>query len=130
MNDIKNKADIKIFVDRFYGKVRKDMLIGPIFNSKIAQARWPAHLEKMYGFWNTILFGKPEYRGNPFSHHIPLNIGKEHFDRWVLLLTTTISENFKGAKADEVVDRGNKMRLMFESKLEHLRSRPDSHPIM
>jgi hemoglobin len=38
--------DIKKLVDTFYGKVRKDELIGPVFDERIHD-RWPQHLEKM-----------------------------------------------------------------------------------
>ena len=33
--DIKDFADIKLMVDSFYEQVRKDALIGPIFNEVI-----------------------------------------------------------------------------------------------
>jgi len=32
MEDIRDKEDIKIFIDAFYKKVRKDDLLGPVFN--------------------------------------------------------------------------------------------------
>ena len=65
-NDIKDKKDIKVFIDAFYEKVRVDQTIGPIFISRIPDDNWPKHLERMYSFWNTVLFAKPDYRGNPF----------------------------------------------------------------
>ena len=63
--EILSLDDIKKLVDTFYGKVRNDALIGPIFNEKI-QDRWPQHLEKMYTFWQTILLGEHTYFGSPF----------------------------------------------------------------
>ena len=52
--DIETLEDIQLMVNRFYEVVRKDELIGPIFDN-IIQDRWPMHLEKMYRFWQTIL---------------------------------------------------------------------------
>ena len=130
MNDISNKNDIKCFVDAFYGDIRNDELIGPIFGSRIADDQWPMHLDKMYRFWNTVLFGAAEYRGNPFSHHLALGLEKVHFDRWISLFEKNIKANFKGEKADEVKLRAGKMRMLFESKLEFIKSNQGIRPIM
>ena len=53
-HDIGTLDDIKLLVDTFYGKIRENELLGPIFNG-ILKDRWPAHLEKMYRFWQTVL---------------------------------------------------------------------------
>lgn len=42
-------AYIDHLVETFYGKIRDDELLGPIFNQRIAD--WPAHLARMKGFW-------------------------------------------------------------------------------
>lgn len=121
MNDISNKEDVKVLVDRFYEKVRADELIGPIFNSRIADDKWSIHLERMYTFWNTILFDASEYKGNPFQKHIPLKIDKSHFDRWLLLFESVLTENFKGVKADEALMRAQNIAHIFEQKLKYMR---------
>ncbi len=121
MTDIRNKADVKIFVDAFYEQVRIDPLIGAVFAARIAADAWPAHLERMYSFWHTVLFGVQDYRGNPFSKHSSLPIHAQHFERWIQLLSTTIDAHFAGPKAEEVKLRAQKMGLMFQSKLAYLR---------
>ena len=122
MKDISNKADIKIFVDAFYLEVRKDQLIGPVFAAVIVNDNWTPHLERMYNFWNTVLFGAREYQGNPFSKHRPLPIEKRHFDRWLELLNNTLDQHFSGAKVEEIKTRAEKMGLLFQSKLDYLRN--------
>ncbi len=122
MKEISNKEDIKILVDAFYNKVRTDQLIGPVFAGAIPNDKWPKHLERMYSFWNTVLFGSQEYRGNPFSKHSSLPISKPHFDRWLELLDTTIDTHFEGEKADEMKRRATNMGMLFQSKLEHIRA--------
>lgn len=62
---IANLDDVKLLVDTFYGKVRADALLGPVFDARI-QDRWPVHLEKMYSFWQTTLLGEHTYTGRPF----------------------------------------------------------------
>lgn len=118
VNDITSLDDIKLFVDAFYTQVQQDQLIGPIFNSVI-QDRWPVHLEKMYGFWQTVLLNERAYSGSPFPPHAKLPLEKQHFDRWLKLFNSTIDINFKGDKADEAKWRAAKMAEMFQIKIDY-----------
>lgn len=110
--------DIKLLVDTFYGKVREDELIGPIFNEKI-QDRWPQHLAKMYTFWQTVLLGEHTYFGSPFPPHAQLPVERVHFERWLALFSQTLDELFTGEVAKEALWRANKMAEMFQYKIEH-----------
>ena len=115
--------DIKKLVDTFYGKVRNDDLIGPVFNDRI-QSRWPQHLEKMYTFWQTVLLGEHTYFGSPFPPHANLPVSHIHFEKWMELFTQTIDELFTGEKANDAKWRAGKMAEMFESKIEYYKNRP------
>ena len=84
----------------------------------------------MSSFWNTVLFGEQDYRGNPFSHHINLGLEKDHFDKWIELFLGTINNLFEGPKASEAIMRAEKMRIMFEAKLKFIKDNPDNFPIM
>ena len=116
-NEILNLEDIKTLVDSFYGKVREDNLLAPIFNTVI-QDRWPEHMEKMYTFWQTVLLGEHTYYGSPFPPHAKLPVTKKHFDHWLKLFFETIDENFEGEKAEEAKWRASKMAEMFQLKIE------------
>ena len=126
MNDITNKEDVKNFVDSFYSKVKFDTIIGPVFAARIPEENWPIHLERMYSFWNTVLFKAHDYRGNAFSKHASLPLESKHFQRWLQLFSETIDDNFQGDKAEEAKQRANKMGALFESKIKYLRDN-DSH---
>ncbi|ATL46577.1 hypothetical protein COR50_04935 [Chitinophaga caeni] len=115
--DILTKADVETFVNAFYGRVQKDDLIGPIFNSKIAADQWPAHLAKMYKFWQGILFGNSEYVGNPFAHHRHLPVGEDHFERWISLFVQTIDDHFDGEKASLAKHRAASIAAIFLNKI-------------
>jgi hemoglobin len=121
--DITNLNDIKVLVDNFYTKIRDEKLLGPIFNGIIGD-NWPAHLTKMYGFWQTLLLDTPAYSGSPFLKHAKLPIAKEHFDRWMELFNETVDEHFSGAKADEAKWRAARMSEMFQYKLDYLKNNP------
>lgn len=115
--EIENLDHIKLLVDTFYSKIRKDELLKDIFND-IIQDRWPAHLEKMYRFWQTVLLEEYTYQGSPFLPHATLPVQKIHFDRWLTLFNETINEHFKGEKADRAKWQGERMAIMFLSKIE------------
>lgn len=120
--DIEDINDIKKMVDIFYGKVRKDSLIGPIFNDRI-QNHWPEHLTKLYAFWQGILLGEQTYTGFPFPPHAQLPINKEHFDRWLTLFTETVDTLFSGPVASEAKNRAYKIAEIFQNKLEYIRNK-------
>lgn len=120
--DIENIEDIKKMVNVFYGKVRKDDLIGPIFNNVI-QNHWNEHLEKLYLFWQSRLFGDQVYNGFPFPPHAPLPISKEHFDRWLMLFAETVDHLFAGPIANEAKSRAYKIADVFQEKLEYIRNK-------
>lgn len=128
MNETKEIAsidDIKKLVDTFYDKVRKDELIGPVFQERIRD-RWPQHLEKMYTFWQTILLGEHTYFGTPFPPHAKLPVSGKHFQRWMELFKETVDENFKGENAKEAKFRAAKMAEMFETKIAYYQSRDNN----
>lgn len=80
---------IRAVVDDFYERAREDDLLGPVFGAHIAD--WGPHLEKMYGFWSTVLLGDRKYTGNPFVKHqgVP-EMSAAHFERWLNLFSTTL----------------------------------------
>jgi hemoglobin len=116
--DIRDKADIIVLIDAFYGQVRKDPVLAPIFQQRIPDdAAWPIHLRTMYSFWNTLLFGENDYHGNPFHKHIGMEIGALHFDRWIGYFHQTVDLYFSGPMAENAKEKATKMRMIFESKL-------------
>ncbi len=120
MREILTIDDVKVLVDRFYDKIKADELLGPIFNERI-RGQWPAHLEKMYTFWQTVLLGEHTYFGSPFPPHAQLPVSHEHFIKWMDLFTGTADEHFSGEKAKEAKWRAGKMAELFEMKIEHYR---------
>jgi len=108
--------DIKLLVDSFYGRIRRDNLLQDIFNSKI-EDRWSEHLEKMYRFWQTVLLEEHTYYGSPFVPHAKLPVEQKHFEQWIRLFHETVDELFTGEKATRAKWRGGRMAEMFHSKI-------------
>lgn len=118
---IDNLDDIKLLVDTFYAEVRKDTLIGGIFNGVI-QERWPEHLAKMYRFWQTILLDEYTYEGSPFPPHAQLPLEQHHFERWLALFTQTVDQHFYGAGAERAKWQAARMAQVFLAKIQYLRN--------
>ena len=118
-SDITNRRDIELLVDTFYEKVRKNHLLGHIFDD-VAKVDWPSHLPKMYSFWASILLAEYSFSGNPMQKHIALSkmteITDREFSEWLQLFTESVDSLFLGAKANEAKLRaGNIARLMLHN---------------
>lgn len=129
LNDILSLDDVKLLVNDFYGKVREDALLGPVFNDRI-QDRWPQHLSKMYQFWETVLLGNHTYYGAPFPPHAKLPVDSSHFNRWLQLFEATVDEHFSGEIAEEAKWRGRKMAAIFQTKIAHFRANQSKESLM
>ena len=121
MTDIRNLDDIKILVNNFYDEVRTDSLLGPVFASKIPADAWPSHLQRMYAFWNAILFAEKGFEGNPMQKHLRLAIEEIHFSHWLQLFFKTVDTNFSGPKAEEAKQRANSIAQIMNFKINSFR---------
>ncbi len=76
----------------FYGRVRQDPELGPIFNDAIAD--WPVHLSKLADFWHSVMLTSGRFKGNPMMKHLihRARIRPEHFDRWLALWDEATAE--------------------------------------
>ena len=87
-NTVTNES-IAELVNAFYMKVRDDRLLGPVFAGAIGNA-WGPHLEKMNGFWSSVLLDSRVYKGNPMAIHEQLpSLTRDHFERWLQLWRET-----------------------------------------
>ena len=84
-------AFVDALVERFYGRIREDALLGPIFAERIAE--WPLHLGRMKAFWRSILHNSGEYSGNPMAKHVGIaGLDEAHFAHWLELFYATLDE--------------------------------------
>lgn len=122
MPDLQSEADVRHLVDTFYEKVNADDILSPVFND-FAKVDWDHHLPRMYGFWNSVLFARGDYKGNPFMKHIPLPVGKDHFERWLALFVANMDEHFEGPMAEDAKQRARSIAHIFQNKLAYMHGR-------
>ena len=99
---------VERLVHDFYGRVRADAVLGPIFEARLA-GRWDAHLGKMVDFWSSIALKSGRYVGNPHVAHQPLGLAPEHFARWLALFEETVATLCAGPAADFFIDRAHRI---------------------
>lgn len=116
MKDLETAEDVRRLVDEFYGAIKADALLNPIFTD-VAHVDWEHHLPKMYAFWNAMLLGIPGYSGAPFPPHRQLPVTREHFQRWVTLFHATVDRLFVGARAKQAKDTAASMAHTFALRL-------------
>ncbi len=131
-------AMIDRLVRTFYGKVRADALLAPVFDRRIAD--WEPHLRRMCEFWSSVALMTGVYHGRPMEKHLPLPVDSRHFDRWLRLFEETAAEVCPPAAAEHFIERARRIAQSLEigiavqsgvllMKGERLR-RPDSQVLL
>ena len=87
-------------VHAFYARVRRDDVLGPIFNTHIDD--WDQHLAKLVDFWSAILRRTARFSGAPMPKHAALpGLSMELFERWLGLFDATLADQPNRAMAEQ-----------------------------
>jgi hemoglobin len=103
-----DEAMIATLVRRFYASVRRDPIIGPVFEARVED--WDAHLEKLNAFWSSVTLMTGRYKGTPMTVHAEIDeISKAHFIRWLQLFAETARQVCPPAAAALFIDRAERI---------------------
>jgi len=95
---------IKAQVHTFYGRVRLDPVLGPVFNDAIHD--WDEHLAKLCDFWSSVLLMTGRFKGSPMMAHARRpDIQDEHFPLWLELFARTAYDVCPPAAAQLFVEK-------------------------
>lgn len=112
--DVLDEAMIHAVVHGFYDGIRKDALLGPIFNGHIAPEDWPAHLDRMCDFWSATLLRTGRYEGRPLPPHLAIpELEEVHFRRWLTLFRETVARLCPPEVAELFLDRALRIAHSF-----------------
>lgn len=101
-------------VERFYGAIRADAVLGPIFTAHVSD--WAEHLARMKQFWRSVLHSSGEFTGNPMRKHVALpRLEEQHFAHWLKLFYATLEGMEASAEARKEV--GTRARMIADSLL-------------
>ena len=107
-----DEAMIERLVRTFYARVRRDPLIGPVFESRVKD--WEAHMARLCDFWSSVALMSGRYQGRPMAAHLPLPVDTEHFDRWLELFAATAREICPPAAAEHFLERAQRIADSLE----------------
>ncbi|MDR6290606.1 MULTISPECIES: group III truncated hemoglobin [Inquilinus] len=104
-----DEAMIVSLVHAFYGRVRRDAVLGPVFAGVIG-ADWAPHLAKMCDFWSSVMLRTARYGGRPMQAHagVPA-LQPEHFALWLELFRATAREVCPPRAAGRFIARAEKI---------------------
>ena len=101
---VTNEAEIETLVRSFYGRIRQDEMLGPVFNNAIHD--WEPHLLKMCDFWSSVMLTTGRYKGQPMRAHLKLKtVTPKHFDRWLMLFRETAEEVCDAETAERFIEK-------------------------
>lgn len=107
------EAMVRDLVHAFYGRVRDDALLGPIFKGAVAD--WDEHLEKLCAFWSSVTLMSGRYKGAPMRAHAQLpGISAVHFDHWLALFSETAQAVCPPDAAALFVDKAQRIAQSLE----------------
>ncbi len=90
---------IRELVHAFYGRVRQDPDLGPVFERAIDD--WDEHLAKLCDFWSSVTLMTGRFKGSPMAAHARRqDIEAWHFGVWLALFADTARAVCPPAAAD------------------------------
>ncbi|MDF1585139.1 group III truncated hemoglobin [Marinimicrococcus flavescens] len=96
-------------VHGFYAEVRRDAVLGPLFERIIGEG-WDPHLARMVDFWSSVLLTTGRYQGKPMLVHARIEeIDRPLFERWLALFARTVGRLCAPAQAELFLDRAGRI---------------------
>ena len=112
-------SNIHELVHSFYGRIRADKELGPIFDGVIKD-NWDRHLNTMVTFWMSVMLSNGLYKGTPMVKHVALkNVTPAHFDLWLGHFRDTTADLFEPGVAAEFVIRAERIAESFKLGMFH-----------
>jgi hemoglobin len=106
-------ALIASVVSAFYGRIRADAALGPIFAGHVDD--WPAHVEKLTRFWSSVLMMSGRYKASPLQKHLATpNLSAAHFHRWLGLFEATLEDRCTKEQTTLFLSRAERIATSFQ----------------
>lgn len=122
---------IEAVVRGFYGRIRADARLGPIFANEIGHD-WEPHLAKMMDFWSSLLLLTGRYGGRPMPVHARLEgwngkgLEAGDFQHWLALFEATLAELCTAEAKALFMERARRIADSFQMGIQfHRGQTPD-----
>ncbi|MFX3626893.1 group III truncated hemoglobin [Campylobacter sp. LH-2024] len=114
------QENIKMLMEIFYEKIRRDEKLGPIFNNAIGTSNqhWEEHKIKIGNFWSGILLGQGSYNGQPLKKHLDLpHFPEEFFEIWLKLFEESLNKIYNEEIKSIILQRAQMIASHFKNIL-------------
>jgi len=123
--DSVTEESISLLIDSFYAKVRRDPVLGQVFDAAIASDEWAEHLATMQRFWSSVMLTSGKYSGNPVAvHRAVLGLERSMFPRWLQLFKQTAHELFTPETASLFIGKAHRIAASLELAVFHQLGEP------
>lgn len=108
------------FVPAFYDAIRRDDLLGPIFEHHVSD--WPAHIARLCDFWSSVALMSGRYKGRPMPVHAAISgIDAAHFERWLRIFREVAAETCEPEAAAFLIERSQRIAQSLQAGIAQLR---------
>lgn len=113
------KENLNNLVIKFYTRIIKDDLVGPIFadvlGKDLKSDTWKAHIQLISDFWASIALGDFTYKGSPFAPHVKLQdkLSIKAFEQWLKLFFETLNTIYEPEIAQQFLARSKNIAGNF-----------------
>lgn len=116
------EADLARLLPAFYARVRADEILGPIFDKAIDD--WAHHLEKLQGFWSSMMLSSGRYKGPMVAHvrHAETTTAG-NFERWLMLWRMTTDELLTPGAAAAMQEKADRIAQSLQLGVQFYRER-------
>lgn len=119
--DLDCRANVELFVRRFYARMLRDPLLAPIFLEDIG-IRIEEHLPRIRQYWEKMLLGTGGYSRHTMAIHRAVHarraLGEVEFARWLQLFRATLDEGFRGPGSDRARQLAERIARNMQSGLD------------
>lgn len=120
MTDIRYKEDLEKIFGTFYRQLLLDPEMNHIFLD-VAKLDIDAHLPIIVSFWEQVLFGSGNYKGNVLKIHQDLNLKvllkQPHFKLWLETLFDVVDAGYCGENCEILKTRALSISQVMQIKL-------------
>src|SRR5690606_7974627 len=104
------EAVVRRVIVAFYGKVRRDAILGPVFEA-IVKDDWPAHIERVCSFWLYVTRLDRSYQARNFmpAHARHPTIQASLLPQWLRLFRETAAAECDVTAAEALIDVAERM---------------------
>ncbi|PPB79966.1 hemoglobin [Albidovulum inexpectatum] len=119
---------LRRLVHAFYDKVRRDDVLGPIFEARISD--WGPHLDRMVDFWSSVALMTGRYHGAPVPAHAGLPVEWRHFERWLGLFRETAQQICPPKGAGHLIERAERIARSLHIAVRNAQTEKGAVPLL